>query len=113
MIIQQSDSPISRSFLPSNNSFQQPQIITVNHQPIKTETIHTHPAPLTTIASIQQKTILKSEDDASDHLLSMSHTHHMLQDDRFIPAMALRRRLMELGKRNLNERILEFSVFFH
>jgi len=59
MIIQPSDSFLQRSFLSSTTTLQQPQIITVNHQPIKTETIHPHPSPLTTIASIQQKTILK------------------------------------------------------
>ena len=58
MIIQQSDSLLQRSFL-SSTTLQQPQIITVNHQPIKTETIHTQPSPLATISSIQQKTIIK------------------------------------------------------
>jgi hypothetical protein len=112
MIIQQSDSPISRSFLSSTNSFQQPQIITVNSQPIKTETIHTHPVPLASIASIHQKMILKSEDDATDHLSSMSHTQHMIQDDRFISAMAVRRRLLELGRRNLQNEFSSLTVVF-
>jgi hypothetical protein len=54
MIIQQSDSLLQR--LSSTTNLQQPQIITVNHQPIKTETIiHTQP----TISSIQQKPIIK------------------------------------------------------
>jgi hypothetical protein len=100
MIIQQADSPLQRSFLSSTNSLQQPQIITVNHQPIKTETIHTHPSPLTTISSIQQKTILKQEDDLSDDLSSINNNRYMTHDDRLIPAMILRRRLHELGKRN-------------
>lgn len=58
MIIQPSDSILQRPFLSSSTTLQQPQIITVNHQPIKTETIHTQP-PLATISSIQQKTIIK------------------------------------------------------
>ncbi len=93
MILQPSDSLIQRSILSSTNSLQQPQIITVNHQPIKTETIHTHPSPLATISSMQQKTIVKSEDDLVD-----DSTRHMTHDDRFIPAMVLRRRLHDLGK---------------
>jgi hypothetical protein len=99
MIIQQADSPLQRSFLSSTNSLQQPQIITVNHQPIKTETIHTHPSPLT-ISSFQQKTIIKQEDDLSDDLSGMNNNRHIMHDDRLIPAMNLRRRLHELGKRN-------------
>lgn len=110
MIIQQSDSPISRSFLSSTNSFQQPQIITVSPQTIKTEAIHTHPTPLSTIASIQQRTILKSEDDTSDHLSTMSHTQHMIHDDRFISAMAVRRRLLELGRRNEKKEFSNYDV---
>jgi hypothetical protein len=54
MIIHQSDSLLQRSILSSGTTVQQPQIITVNHQPIKTETIHTHPSPV-----IQQKPIIK------------------------------------------------------
>jgi hypothetical protein len=97
MIIQQSDSFLQRSLLSSSSiPLQQPQIITVNHQPIKTETLHTHPSPLTTISSIQQKTILKSEDDLSDDL-GFTNTRHMTHDDRLIPAMILRRRLQELS----------------
>lgn len=109
MIIQQSDgAPLQRSFLSSTNSFQQPQIITVNHQPIKTETIHTHPTSLATIASIQQRTILKSEDDLSDDLSAIAHTRPLIQDDRFISAMTLRRRVLELGKRDVFSIILHF-----
>jgi hypothetical protein len=59
MIIQPSDSLLQRSLLGSTTTLQQPQIITVNHQPIKTETIHTHPSPLTAISSSQQKIIIK------------------------------------------------------
>jgi len=95
-LIIQPDSLLQRSFLSSaTTTLQQPQIITVNHQPIKTETIHTHPSPLTTISSIQQKTILKSEDDLSDDI---NNNRHIMHDDRLIPAMILRRRLHELGK---------------
>jgi len=97
MIIQQPDSFLQRSILSSTTSLQQPQIITVNHQPIKTETLNTHPSPLTTISSIQQKTILKNEDDLSDDS-GFNHTRHMTHDDRLIPAMILRRRLQELSK---------------
>jgi len=94
MIIQPSDSLLQRSFLSSTNStIPQPQIITVNHQPIKTEILHAHSSPLTTISSIQQKTILKSEDDLSD---DHNNIRHMTHDDRLIPAMILRRRFHEL-----------------
>ncbi|CAF5060224.1 unnamed protein product, partial [Rotaria magnacalcarata] len=34
---QQQDSHLQRSFISSTATLQQPQIITVNHQPIKTE----------------------------------------------------------------------------
>lgn len=96
MIIQSQDSSLQRSFLSSGTTLQQPQIITVNPQLIKTETIHTHPSPLTTIASIQQKPIIKTEDDISDDN-GMNNMRHMIHDDRLIPAMVLRRRLHELG----------------
>ena len=110
MIIQSPDTSLQRSFLSSTTSLQQPQIITVNHQPIKTETIHTHPSPLTTIASIQQRTVLKTEDDLSDDLLGMSNTRHLTHDDRLIPAMTLRRRLHELGRR-ISSRIRKECLF--
>jgi hypothetical protein len=113
MILQPSDSFLQRSFLTSTNSLQQPQIITVNHQPIKTETIHTHPPPLTTISSMQTRTILKSEDDFSDEQYSgINHTRHMTHDDRLIPAMNLRRRLHELGKQKLRMRFIMTESFF-
>jgi len=111
MIIQQSDSFLQRSLLSSSTPLQQPQIITVNHQPIKTETLHTHPSPLTTISSIQQKTILKNEDDLSDDL-GFTNTRHMTHDDRLIPAMILRRRLQELSNYYFIYCITNKSFFF-
>ncbi|CAF5152115.1 unnamed protein product, partial [Rotaria magnacalcarata] len=40
---QQQDSHLQRSFISSTAILQQPQITTVNHQSIKTETIHAKP----------------------------------------------------------------------
>ena len=112
MIIQQGDSPLQRSFLTPTNSLQQPQIITVNHQPIKTETIHTHPSPLATISSIQQKPLIKQEDDLSDNLLGLTNDRHMIHDDRLISAAILRRRLHDLGKRNYFHFFEYIFIFF-
>lgn len=96
MIIQPSDSLLQRSFLSPagpTTTLQQPQIITVNHQPIKTETLHTNsPSTLTSISSLQQKPIIKTENDLADDNL-----RHLVHDDRFIPAMLLKKRLHELG----------------
>ncbi|CAF0799115.1 unnamed protein product [Rotaria sordida] len=102
MIIQQSDSLSQRSFLSSTTTLQQPQIITVNHQPIKTETIHTQPSPLTTISSIQPKTIIKTEDDISDdnNNSGINDTRHITHDDRLITTLNLRRRLHELAEKD-------------
>ncbi|CAF4008175.1 unnamed protein product [Rotaria sp. Silwood2] len=103
MIIQQSDSLSQRSFFSSTATLQQPQIIPVNHQPIKTETIHTQPSPLTTISSIQQKPIIKTEDDTLDdnnNNSGINDTRHITHDDRLISAPVLRRRLHELAEKD-------------
>jgi hypothetical protein len=57
-IIQQSDSLLHRTFLsPSNTGLQQPQIITVNHHPIKTELRPNSQPSLTNLSSLQQPQI--------------------------------------------------------
>ncbi|CAF0787250.1 unnamed protein product [Adineta steineri] len=96
MIIQQNDSLLQRSILSGATTIQQPQIITVNQQPIKTETIHTHPSPI--ISSIQQKPIIKTENDLLDdsNNSGMMDTRHITHDDRLIPANMLQRRLQDL-----------------
>ncbi|CAF3469297.1 unnamed protein product [Rotaria socialis] len=98
---QQQDSHSQRSFISSTATLQQPQIITVNHQPIKTETIHTQPSPLTTISSMQQKMIIKTEDDTSDdNNSSIMDTRHLTHDDRLLSSATLRRRLHELADKD-------------
>ncbi|CAF2134598.1 unnamed protein product [Rotaria magnacalcarata] len=98
---QQQDSHLQRSFISSTATLQQPQIITVNHQPIKTETIHTQPSPLTTISSMQQKMIIKTEDDTSDdNNSSIMDTRHLTHDDRLLSSATLRRRLHELADKD-------------
>ncbi|CAF0876379.1 unnamed protein product [Adineta ricciae] len=119
-IIQQSDSLLQRTFLsPATTTLQQPQIITVNHQSIKTEIGTGSKTLLTTIPSLQQqsqihsqsKTITKTDDDSSDDIMGNSsllttvlattddrHTRHITHDDRFLSALALRRRLDHLIK---------------
>ncbi|CAF3339479.1 unnamed protein product [Rotaria sp. Silwood1] len=102
MIIQQSDSLSQRSFLSTTTTLQQPKIITVNPQLIKTETIHSQPSPLTTISAIQQKTIIKTEDDTSDdnYNVVINDTRHITHDDRLISTAVLRRRLHELAEKD-------------
>lgn len=92
MIIQpQTDSVLQRPFLTATNPLQSTQIITVNHQPIKTETLHTHPIP---VASLQQKTSFKIEEDYID-----DSNRQLLADDRFVSAMNIRRRFNnDLGR---------------
>ena len=92
MIIQpQTDSVLQRPFLSSTNPLQSTQIITVNHQPIKAETLHTHPTP---VASLQQKTSFKIEEDYID-----DSNRQLITDDRFVSAMNIRRRFNnDLGR---------------
>ncbi len=117
---QQSDSILQRTFLsPSTTTgLQQPQIITVNQQPIRTE-IRTNQI------QIQQRTILRlvnrsdqfeffvfdrNEDDSADDTLGNNgllttssgpiddrHARHITHDNRFLPSNVLRRRLDHLG----------------
>lgn len=55
-ILQQSDSILQRTFLsPSTTTLQQPHIITVNHQPIRTDIVTGQKTSLTNISSLQQQ----------------------------------------------------------
>lgn len=94
MIIQpQTDSVLQRSFLSSTNPIQSTQIITVNHQPIKTETLHTHS---TAVSSVHQKSNFKIEDDYID-----DNHRQTIQDDRFVSAMNIRRRFNGLADKDM------------
>lgn len=101
-IIQPSDSLLQRTFLsPSTNTnIQQPQIITVNHQSIKT-------SQQPSLIQIQQRTITKNDDDSSDEkstandLLTTTddrNGRHVSTDDSLLPLSTLRRRLDQLIK---------------
>ncbi|CAF3813869.1 unnamed protein product [Rotaria sordida] len=123
-IIQPSDSLLQRTFLsPSTTTtLHQPQIITVNHQPIRTEIVTNQPTSLISTSSlqqqqpqiqIQQRTILKNEDKPSDDLLGNNsllttapgtiddrHTRHITHDDRLLSTVLLRRRFDHIVKKD-------------
>ncbi|UJR28048.1 hypothetical protein I4U23_009304 [Adineta vaga] len=99
-MLQPSDSLLQRSILSSTTTLQQPQIIAVNHQPIKTETLHTQPPSL--ISVIPQKPIIKTENDFIDdsNNSTMTNTRHLPHDDRLIPSFLLHRRLQEIMEKD-------------
>ncbi|CAF1336647.1 unnamed protein product [Rotaria sordida] len=123
-IIQPSDSLLQRTFLsPSTTTtLHQPQIITVNHQPIRTEIVTNQPTSLISTSSlqqqqpqiqIQQRTILKNEDKPSDDLLGNNsllttapgtiddrHMRHITHDDRLLSTVLLRRRFDHIVKKD-------------
>ncbi|UJR21387.1 hypothetical protein I4U23_024478 [Adineta vaga] len=116
-IIPQSDSLLQRTFLSSSTTLQQPQIITVNHQSIKTEIGTGQKTLLTNISSLQQQSqprpILKNEDDSSDDVLGNNglltttaapvddrHTRHITHEARLVSSLVLRRRLDQLVKKD-------------
>ncbi|CAF0978456.1 unnamed protein product [Rotaria sp. Silwood1] len=123
-IIQPTDSFLQRTFLsPSTatTTLHQPQIITVNHQPIRTDIVTSQPTSLINTSSlqqqpqiqIQQRTILKNEDESLDDkvgnngLLTVTsgtvddrHTRHIAHDDRLLSALILRRRFDHLVKKD-------------
>ncbi|CAF0931563.1 unnamed protein product [Adineta steineri] len=122
-IIQQSDSFLQRTFLSPSTALQQPQIITVNHQPIRTDIVTGQKTSLTNISSLQQqqqpqiqlqpRVALKNDDDTSDDILGNSglltassgvvddrHTRHITHDNRLLSTMVLRRRLDHLIKKD-------------
>ncbi|CAF2412178.1 unnamed protein product [Rotaria sp. Silwood2] len=117
--IQPSDSLLHRTFLsPTTTTLHQPQIITVNHQPIRTEIVTSQSTSFINASSlqqqqpqiqIQQRTILKNEDEPADDIIGNNsllttvddrHTRHITHEDKLLSALILRRRFDHLAKKD-------------
>ncbi|CAF3403495.1 unnamed protein product [Rotaria socialis] len=121
-IIQPSDSILQRTFLSPSATHPQPQIITVNHQSIRTEIVTSQSTSLINTTSFQQpqtqiqiqpKITIKHDDESTDDihgnngLLTAAaapaddrHTRHIAHDSRLLPASILRRHFDHLIKKD-------------
>ncbi|CAF2034239.1 unnamed protein product [Rotaria magnacalcarata] len=121
-IIQPSDSILQRTFLSPSATHHQPQIITVNHQSIRTEIVTSQPTSLINTASFQQpqaqiqiqpKITIKNDDESTDDIhgnnglltaaaapVDDRHTRHIAHDSRLLTAPVLRRRFDHLIKKD-------------